>query len=125
MSNKTILVVDDSEAEQFLCKHLISRFDSDIEVHEACDGEVALDMLESSDLEPDIILLDINMPCMTGFQFLDVCAQRLSQTKARVAMFSSSIDEKDWSKARGYEPVKWCFEKPLTKDHLEACFPTA
>lgn len=116
MSIETILVVDDSDAEQFLCRHVINSFDKSITILKACDGIEALELLDGMDVLPDVILLDINMPRMNGLEFLEHFSEKYSGSAVKLAMLSSSIREK--SRVMAYECVTTYLEKPLSKDHI-------
>ncbi|HEX4693907.1 response regulator [Sphingomonas sp.] len=63
---KTCLVVDDSKVIRKVARHILETLD--FEVSEAADGREALDSCKSS--VPDVILLDWNMPVMSGMDFL-------------------------------------------------------
>ena len=75
MTINCILVVDDNEGDQFLAEHLIKKYLPDTQQLKAYDGEEALRVIAESDVKPDIILLDINMPGMDGFEFLEAYNQ--------------------------------------------------
>jgi two-component system chemotaxis response regulator CheY len=64
---KTCLVVDDSKVIRKVARHILEALNFNVE--EAGDGREALDRCEKGDL-PDVILLDWNMPVMTGMEFL-------------------------------------------------------
>lgn len=119
MSLKSILLVDDSEAEQFLYKSIIEVYDSDIEVTSAYDGQEALEILNDDRFEIDAVLLDINMPRVNGFQFLDAYSQSFNKEHLIIAMVTSSSQIADKEKALAYDAVSEYFEKPLTTDNLE------
>lgn len=116
MAFKTILLVDDSEAEQFLYRSIIEVFDDSIEVVSAYDGQEALDKLEEHEI--DVVLLDINMPRLNGFQFLDKYQESFNNDHVIIAMVTSSSQTADKEKAMTYNIVNKYFEKPLTTDHL-------
>src|SRR6478735_3910004 len=63
---KSCLVVDDSKVIRKVARHILETLD--YEVTEACDGQEALDACHES--IPDVILLDWNMPVMSGIEFL-------------------------------------------------------
>ena len=116
MKIKSILVVDDDENDQFICEYTIRKYDSEIRVLKAFDGMEALDVLQAE--TPDAIILDINMPVMNGFEFLDRYAQEFDVHAPVVAMLTSSHLGKDRERAMQYSFVKSYFEKPLQADHL-------
>jgi len=112
----SILVVDDDENDQFICEYTIRKFDPDIRILKALDGAEALDILRTE--TPDAIILDINMPVMNGFEFLDRYAAEFEEHAPVVAMLTSSHLGKDRERAMQYAFVKSYFEKPLTAQHL-------
>lgn len=116
MKITSILVVDDDENDQFICEYTIRKFDPSIRVVKAFDGTEALDALRAG--TPDAIILDINMPVMNGFEFLDRYAQEFGVHAPVVAMLTSSHLGKDRERAMQYSFVKSYFEKPLQADHL-------
>lgn len=114
-----ILIVDDSEADQFLCKHAVHGFDSKLEIHEAHDGQQALDFLSVEGNVIDLILLDINMPGLGGFGFLERHKNESINPETPVIILTSSNHDKDFSQASSYECVKGYLEKPLQKQSIE------
>ncbi len=119
MPLKKLLLVDDSEAEQFLYKAIIENFDAAIEVVSAFDGQEALEILERASEKPCGILLDLNMPRMNGFDFLDIYSQKHSSSSSFVAMLTSSNQESDKDKAMSYACVSEFFVKPIKTEELE------
>ncbi len=118
MKIKRILLVDDNETDQFVHEAVIEQFDPDIEILKAYDGQEALDILSDSDQQPNIILLDINMPGMNGFEFLEEYSQD-PNTSIVIAMISSSEQRSDQERALAYDCVSNYFVKPLKVSHLE------
>lgn len=118
---KNILLIDDSEAEQFLYKSIVEVFDPSITVTPAYDGQEALDILGAGDIDFDAILVDINMPRLNGFEFLDIYQENFKHKHEHVivAMVTSSSQSSDKEKALSYPVVSKYFEKPLTTSHLE------
>ena len=117
MSIKNILVIDDGEAEQFLCKIVIEEVNPLIQVLQALDGRQALNIIQELKKLPDIILLDINMPGMGGFEFLKAY-ESIGGSSCFVVVLTSSAQQQDKEMTQAYNCVKAYVEKPLTKDSM-------
>lgn len=123
MSNKPrLLVVDDSYADNRYIELLINveGFDLDCEYKEsAIEALKYLQNCEPTQF-PNIILVDINMPLMNGFEFAAeferLYCNRYSST--RVFIMSSSCRLSEVEKAKQLGAVEDFFEKPLTTDYL-------
>jgi len=89
------------------------------------DGEQALDHLAPvlkgtiQSAIPDVILLDINMPILDGWQFLDAIVDIKVKKKITIFILTSSIDPRDKQKALKYTSVKDFIIKPITQKKLE------
>ncbi len=87
------------------------------------NGKDALDSLSplvvSGENVPDVILLDLNMPIMDGWQFLDEFIKIKTNKKILIYIVSSSIDPADTEKAKKYESVSNFIVKPITVDNLK------
>ena len=116
---KTVLLVDDSEAEQFLYKSIIELFDRRIHTISAYDGIEAMDVVQNVEGAIDAILLDINMPRANGIEFLETCGQNFERDNVVIAIMTSSLHPQDKKKAMAHDCVACFFEKPLTTDHLQ------
>lgn len=110
---KSILIIDDSIADHFLYKEVIHTHDADIEVFQAYDGHEGIEMLEEQGIKPDLILLDINMPGMNGFEFLETFETKDNLPQSVIIMLTSSGLQEDREKASGYDSVKDYILKPL------------
>ncbi|GAC22694.1 response regulator receiver protein [Paraglaciecola mesophila KMM 241] len=118
MKKPSILIVDDSEIEQFLLKNMIEKYDTEIAIHQAYDGEEALSILEGLATPPTLILLDINMPGMNGHEFLD--NYELQQNHCdTIVMLSSSEEASDIQRSLSHTCVKRYVSKPLVIEDLE------
>ena len=116
---KIIMLVDDNETDQFLSEMVIEKFDPGIEVVKAYDGQEALDLLSDASEQPDVILLDINMPGMNGFEFLEEYSKDPSPSVV-IAMLSSSEQGDDREKALAYDCVVSYLVKPIDASDLES-----
>ena len=107
-----VLLIDDNEADNVYHELVLRRagFGGELVVHES--AELALVSL-NSDLHPrksTLIFLDINMPGMDGFQFVDAAAAVLSEVNPVIlVMLTSSTADKDIRRAK---------ELPLIRDYL-------
>ncbi|WEZ84063.1 response regulator [Rhizobium sp. 32-5/1] len=116
MRIRSILTVDDDENDLFICAYTIRKFDPEVKTLKAMNGREALVVLRTT--TPDAIILDINMPVMNGFEFLEQYAREFSVHAPVVAMLTSSHLGSDRGKALSYHFVKSYFEKPLTLANL-------
>ena len=113
-----LMIVDDSEADQFLSQNIIEEYDPEITILQAFDGQEALEILIDLEKQPDAIFLDINMPRMSGHDFLEEYTKWENQTTI-IVMLTSSDQEADKERSQSYNCVKEFFEKPLNDSHLD------
>ncbi len=123
---KEVLIIDDDEINNFVCSKIINQAGFAEKVQTSLGAREALDLLESkvNDLNddlPDLILLDINMPIMSGWDFLEYYKPLLANSNKNtiLMMLSSSVYEEDVSKANAYKEVSGYIAKPLRKEKLE------
>lgn len=128
-SVRSVLIVDDDEASVFLSKLFIENLELDIDVFSASDGKEALEVLEEKNINPGggnsftpcLIVLDINMPGMNGWQFLDAYQKRFSkelQSNIVIAMMTVSEDERDFIRAMNNPFINEYISKPLTDERV-------
>jgi CheY-like chemotaxis protein len=120
------MIIEDNDTEVFLLERLLKtiNYASDIIVFQ--NGQQAIEYFQKiakgniSLKIPDIIFLDINMPVMNGFEFLEAFSKFPSdiKNKPEVIMLTSSEDSKDIEKAACYKEVKRFFIKPLEPKSL-------
>ncbi len=112
-----IYLIDDDEIQNLINTRVISIVSDGIEVKAFTSAENALANLKSKqDGLPDMIFLDINMPKMNGWDFLD--AYESEENKVKVYMLSSSINNKDIQKSETYDIVNGFICIPLVVEKL-------
>ncbi len=117
---KKILLVDDDEAFNFLNRIAFNDSHINCQLDEVMDGKAALDYLEKSIVCPDVILLDVNMPVMDGFEFLEQFEkQNKCNNISKVFILTSSLRDEDRMKSLNNKYVKGYFDKPLTAVHIK------
>lgn len=117
-----ISVVDDNELDLLIAGKVISICSETITVKTYNSAQVLLnEMEESAESLPDLILLDIRMPELDGFGFLEKFSNLPDQVRQRVKiiMLSSSTDTADISRSKKYPWVKGYLVKPLNRDSLQ------
>ena len=125
MRNVKIWAVDDDPALLFLININLREVDSSAKLTTFPDGKAAIDFIvanaDNEQMLPDIILLDINMPVMDGWDFLDAYSPLHSQVakKIRIYILSSSISESDMDKANRNPLVSRFVSKPIPESLLE------
>ncbi|MFT6997214.1 MAG: CheY-like chemotaxis protein [Cryomorphaceae bacterium] len=119
------MVVDDDSTFLFIFRKQIEKI-GDIEiVNESRNGLEAINYLKNgqnaSSEKPDLIILDLNMPVMDGWAFLDEYSKLCDNGAARVpiCILSSTINQADFDQASTYVSVKTFFSKPVTSEQLK------
>ncbi|MDF9799737.1 CheY-like chemotaxis protein [Catalinimonas alkaloidigena] len=113
-----VLMIDDNELDLLISRKLISKQVNSLEFTEYNNATEALQHLagqEENDF--DIILLDLNMPEMNGWDFLEEY-RKLPVHKANVYILTSSLDTRDKLRSKEYEAVKGYFDKPLKSNYI-------
>lgn len=121
----TIALVDDDEIFQFTTSRIVKLTNLPHTITQFFNGDQALSYLnknaEDADKLPDIILLDINMPVVDGWMFLDefkMLKQKLKK-KITIYMVSSSIAPEDVNRAKANPLVSDYLVKPLSAETLK------
>lgn len=115
------MLIDDERVDQMVYRRIVKRSGLIREAISFQYAEEALDYLKSPDREPiDVIFLDINMPRMNGFEFLDAAVNELGEDFARavIIMLTTSLDANDRERAARYSVVRDYFNKPLSVEHI-------
>ena len=116
---KRFIIIDDDEFNNLLCKTSIQTVFPDMDVASLPGAETGLDYISKTyatgDPMPTILLLDINMPIMTGWDFLDLFHALDNKIKDQIKVYiiSSSIDYRDKERAHANPYVQDFITKPL------------
>tara|TARA_R100001143_G_scaffold63588_2_gene72798 strand:+ start:53013 stop:53396 length:384 start_codon:yes stop_codon:yes gene_type:complete len=112
---KKVLIVDDDHVILMIHKLKVMKTGVDSNPQEFLNGREALDyIIENNNSEYFyIVLLDINMPVMSGWDFLDSIQKLNLKCKIKVAIVTSSVDQADQEKAKMYEEVFSYITKPV------------
>ena len=121
----SVCIIDDDHIFIYGVKRLMEEtsFCDNLLVYQ--NGQDALEdlknMVEEGVSLPSIIFLDLNMPLMTGWEFLDEYLQIEKQDPAgsKVYIVSSSIDPKDLLRIKDYNVIRNYILKPVTSDDLQ------
>ena len=115
-----IFIIDDDEIFQFITRKSFEKLERKDDLLFFHNGEDALNYIKDSGANdqsiPDVIFLDINMPIMDGWDFLDELGKLNISTSRTpyIYMVSSSIDDKDATKSKLYPMIKDYISKPIT-----------
>lgn len=121
---KCILLIDDDRATNYAHATIIDRANCCDQVICKRSGREALDYLQevskSNYIRPELVLLDINMPGMNGWEFLDeyLLMRESFQANAVIVMLTSSLNPDDQEKATSYQ-IKHFLNKPLSIENLQ------
>lgn len=124
--SRHIHLIDDDQPFCFIARKILFRSNLDADMQISINGKAALEYLEfvskSPELRyPDIIILDINMPVMNGWDFLNDFRKLKQQFDEQipVLVLSSSVDPEDKKKALSYDEVSDYISKPLTIEFFD------
>lgn len=114
-----IFLVDDDPINNLINKRLLSKTGLSQNIREFLGGEDALLLLkEVPDKDHLLIFLDINMPVLNGWEFLNRYLENFPTRNDRIIILSSSIDFQDRQRAQEYHIVAGFLEKPLTLEKI-------
>ena len=120
---KSILLVDDDQSTNHYHEIIFEDWEVSESIHMASNGQEALNFLvKKPQDEPSLIMLDVNMPIMNGFEFLEEYEKLPNEQKASFVIFmlTSSLHPADVERASKFKSVNGYCEKPMTKEMMDS-----
>jgi CheY-like chemotaxis protein len=127
---QSVMLIDDNDIDNLINQKMIESANICENIYTHSGAKSAIEFLKNMEklskllpntqILPELIFLDIDMPLMDGFQFLDQFDKLSADTKrhCQIVMLTSSISPQDESKAKSYSYVKKYIRKPLTLDEI-------
>jgi two-component system, chemotaxis family, chemotaxis protein CheY len=120
-----VFIIDDDSIHQRIAQIMIEKYNLFDSYKSYTDAQLALEFLENNkdngEALPDVILLDLNMPVIDGWDFLDAFEQLYKTLKKTIKIFivTSSVDEKDRLRSQSYSTVSGFISKPLSPEIIK------
>jgi CheY-like chemotaxis protein len=94
MNQTEVLLVEDNAGDALLIRQALAESPISVRLHVARDGEQALQIMGESDFKPDLIILDLSLPKLSGYSVLASCLE-----KTPVVVFTASLNDTDEGRA--------------------------
>lgn len=120
--NVDVLLVDDDAILLMMLQKMVNKTGFHPSPGKYLNGKLAFDHIISNDNEETnfIVLLDLNMPVMNGWEFLEKLATSELKSNIYVIIVTSSVDRRDRDKADLFKSVVHFMEKPVTETKIKA-----
>lgn len=124
MCCKNILLIDDNDIDNFIHRHILKKNNIAETIIIKTSAKAALEFLKTTQVFPNYIFLDINMPGMNGFEFLKEYHKFLAEQKNNCSIFmlTSSKNKADIQNADKNPYVKKFLNKVLTNEMITSIF---
>lgn len=114
-NNRNIILVDDDPINNLICRKKLLKARSDINITEYISARKGLEHFQQNP-SADLLLLDINMPDLDAWSFLDEMEKM--NVRVPVVIITSSIDQDDLDRAKKYDVIIDYIIKPITEDKI-------
>ncbi|MGI0105884.1 response regulator [Salinimicrobium sp. WS361] len=118
-----ILILEDDKIFALLHKYLVEKV---IKINPLLftNGKEAIDYLDArADKDSDVlVLLDINMPLMNGWEFLKTCKIRKYKFNVQAVLVTSSLFKEDRKRAKEFDEIRGFYTKPFKVEDLQEIF---
>jgi CheY-like chemotaxis protein len=122
----TVLLIDDNELDNFINQKVMEAHCFAETIYTASNGRSAIDLIKNLQLIaeetfPEIIFIDLNMPLLDGFQFIEYCLSEptLKDRKTKLVVLTSSVNDDDKKRVEAYKQNITFLHKPLSPKILE------
>ncbi len=124
---RTVMLIDDNEIDNLINQKMIEAASVTENIYTHTGAKSAIEFLRNMErldvaeqVLPDVIFLDIDMPLMDGFQFLDEFEKlsNVAKKKCKIVMLTSSINPQDFNRSKKYTNVKLYLNKPLSHESI-------
>ncbi len=124
--SKTVFIIDDDPVLRLIVEKMLSKIDSSLVFIPCENGKIGLDKLNYhlEDSSECIIFLDLNMPVLDGWGFLDEMESRQLSTYQNITLYilSSSTDKRDIERSKQYSFITKFYHKPLRNSDIIEIF---
>lgn len=118
MGNNYILIVEDNKIDTLVHTKIIQIARPDLEIVHAENGKIALELLKERETKPSLVLLDLIMPVMDGFEFLDKLSAMPEYKDLKIIVLTTSTNQQDRKKSSSIFNITDYVIKPLTRERF-------
>lgn len=126
MHTNHVIIIDDDAISNMICKSVVGRYFRDAEIQLFTQPEIALDTISKNPFYDwsTLIFLDVNMPTMSGWDFLEIFATLDETLRSCFSIYilSSSVDDSDRLRASANQYVMGFLMKPISTEALSRVF---